>query len=218
MLGLNRHKYFLVRVVVISSIFCGLYFKIAQAQGEESITITTYYPSPYGSYRQLIVTDSMIVGTGSPANPVLKVGGFIRASRFEDLDNPAYYVDPQGATFLNALSINSIASPVAASSALHIQGGYLQIQSTASPPPIVDCGDAAIGRMILDTTNNRLYICNGTPTGWEYLETATGVTGVTDTLNFPGPSCEQTTTTELVVTNGSITDYTETTGGPCPQD
>ena len=32
----------------------------------EELTITTYYPSPYGSYNQLYVADKLGIGTTSP--------------------------------------------------------------------------------------------------------------------------------------------------------
>jgi len=33
---------------------------------EEKLTITTYYPSPYGSYNQLYVADKLGIGTTAP--------------------------------------------------------------------------------------------------------------------------------------------------------
>ncbi len=36
------------------------------AFADESITITTYYPSPYGSYNQLYVADKLNIGTTTP--------------------------------------------------------------------------------------------------------------------------------------------------------
>jgi len=41
---------------------------------EESITITTYYPSPYGSYNELYVASKLGIGTTSPTEE-LEVGG-----------------------------------------------------------------------------------------------------------------------------------------------
>jgi len=48
--------------------------------------------------------------------------------------------------------------------------GYTQIDSRSSSPPGADCdSDAERGRMILDYTNSRLYVCNGLSRGWDYL-------------------------------------------------
>ncbi len=48
-------------------------------------------------------------------------------------------------------------------------GGYLQFDKTsASAPLATDCNDnAERGRMVIDTTNNLLYICNGAVRGWD---------------------------------------------------
>lgn len=42
---------------------------------EESITITTYYPSPYGSYNDLYVANNVGIGTASPASKLNISGG-----------------------------------------------------------------------------------------------------------------------------------------------
>lgn len=48
--------------------------------------------------------------------------------------------------------------------------GYLQFSKTSSGAPVsADCdSDSERGRMIIDTTQNRLYICNGVTRGWDY--------------------------------------------------
>ncbi len=51
---------------------------------------------------------------------------------------------------------------------------YLQIDSfaggAAGSPPAVDCNtDAQRGRMIIDHTNFRMYVCNGASRGWDYI-------------------------------------------------
>ena len=50
-------------------------------------------------------------------------------------------------------------------------GEYLQFKNSATgAPPAVDCDDdSERGRMSIDTTNNRLYICNGAVRGWDYV-------------------------------------------------
>lgn len=53
---------------------------------------------------------------------------------------------------------------------VEIPNGYLQIDSTAAAPAAGDCNASYIGRMILMTNNNRLYICSGNALGqaWRY--------------------------------------------------
>jgi hypothetical protein len=61
-----------------------------------------------------------------------------------------------------------------ASIGLNAIGGYsaeyLRFKNTsAGAPPAGDCDDdSERGRMSIDTTNNRLYICNGATRGWDY--------------------------------------------------
>jgi len=47
---------------------------------------------------------------------------------------------------------------------------YLQIDTENSIPASADCdSDAERGRMIVDGSNNRLYVCMGPSRGWDYL-------------------------------------------------
>ena len=48
---------------------------------------------------------------------------------------------------------------------------YLQVGANGDgAPPAGDCDDdSERGRMYIDTTNNRLYICNGATRGWDYV-------------------------------------------------
>lgn len=57
-------------------------------------------------------------------------------------------------------------------SSLHVPDGkYAQFEdNNAGAPPAGDCdNDAERGRMSIDTTNNRLYVCNGATRGWDYV-------------------------------------------------
>lgn len=57
-------------------------------------------------------------------------------------------------------------------STLHVPDGkYAQFEdNNAGAPPSGDCdSDAERGRMSIDTTNNRFYICNGASRGWDYV-------------------------------------------------
>lgn len=56
-------------------------------------------------------------------------------------------------------------------SALHVPDGkYAQFaDNNAGAPPAGDCdNDAERGRLSIDTSNNRLYVCNGATRGWDY--------------------------------------------------
>ena len=56
-------------------------------------------------------------------------------------------------------------------SKLHVEdGNYAQFEdNNAGAPAVGDCdSDTERGRMSIDTTNNRLYICNGATRGWDY--------------------------------------------------
>lgn len=47
---------------------------------------------------------------------------------------------------------------------------YIQLDAASSAPPASDCDDSKRGRMVVDySANNRLYICNGTARGWDYV-------------------------------------------------
>lgn len=50
-------------------------------------------------------------------------------------------------------------------------GVYLQAEdNNAGAPDSADCdSDTEIGRLSIDTTNERLYVCNGASRGWDYI-------------------------------------------------
>ncbi len=58
-----------------------------------------------------------------------------------------------------------------AGGAIVVTGGYLEFESTAAGAPTAgDCdADAERGRLAIDTTNNRLYVCNGGTRLWDYV-------------------------------------------------
>jgi hypothetical protein len=62
----------LFRPVIIPLIVCLIasQLPLSPAYAEENITITTYYPSPSGSYLDLNVQGTLLVGTGTPASGV----------------------------------------------------------------------------------------------------------------------------------------------------
>ena len=54
---------------------------------------------------------------------------------------------------------------------LEVTGGYFQFSQTSSgAPPSADCNsNSQRGRLTLDITNNRLYVCAGASRGWDRL-------------------------------------------------
>jgi hypothetical protein len=50
-------------------------------------------------------------------------------------------------------------------------GNYAQLaDNNAGAPAAADCdADNERGRISIDTTNNRLYVCNGATRGWDYI-------------------------------------------------
>lgn len=94
-----------------------------------------------------------------------------------------YNIDTPAATTSNHLNIgNTIYGDLSTGnvgigtatpqSALHVPDGkYAQFEdNNAGAPPAADCDNAAErGRLSIDTTNNRLYVCNGATRGWDYV-------------------------------------------------
>lgn len=57
-------------------------------------------------------------------------------------------------------------------STLHVPDGkYAQFEdNNAGAPTAADCdSNTERGRLSIDTTNNRLYVCNGATRGWDYI-------------------------------------------------
>jgi len=66
-------------------------------------------------------------------------------------------------TTIDTLTVNST---------LYVPDGkYVQFgDNNAGAPPAADCdSDTELGRLSIDTTNNRLYVCNGATRGWDYV-------------------------------------------------
>ncbi|MEW6097189.1 MAG: hypothetical protein AB1567_11825 [bacterium] len=70
-------------------------------------------------------------------------------------------------------STNSVGIGTASpQSALHVQDGYYaQFENfNAGAPPAGDCdADTERGRLAIDTTSNRLFVCMGATRGWDYV-------------------------------------------------
>ena len=70
------------------------------------------------------------------------------------------------------VGIGTLTSPEYPESLLTVaDSGYFQFRHTSAGAPLAaDCDtDSERGRISIDTTNNRLYICNGAARGWDYV-------------------------------------------------
>jgi hypothetical protein len=74
-----------LRTVLIAVAFTG-FLLTAFAQQQENLTITTYYPSPYGSYNELTIANRMAVGDVNRDGAVDQLD---LAASGHDLNNPA---------------------------------------------------------------------------------------------------------------------------------
>jgi hypothetical protein len=64
-----------IKPFILLSLMCLFVFSSVVNAADETLTITTYYPSPYGSYNNLSVANKLGVGTASPGYP-LTIGGY----------------------------------------------------------------------------------------------------------------------------------------------
>jgi len=62
----------------------GYLLLVTQSNADEQVTITTYYPSPYGSYKQLEVYDSGASGTQTNFTQGLSNAGLVIATQYAD--------------------------------------------------------------------------------------------------------------------------------------
>ena len=141
------------------------------ALAEETITLVTYYPSPRGVYNMLRVGSGTVPSPTAklhvvqpvdpdPLNPQLEF-----AVRVDDAENDTtpFVIDQDGKVGVGM---------VAPQSALHVANGlYAQFENNGTgPPPAGDCdSDAERGRLFIETTDNRLYICNGAARSWDWI-------------------------------------------------
>lgn len=89
--------------IIIFCLLFGLFYLIAFA--EESITITTYYPSPYGSYASLYVANNVGIGTSSPYGP-LHVTGIGWSNQTNNPDSSSFPVSEAGGFVLDGSYAN----------------------------------------------------------------------------------------------------------------
>lgn len=64
----------------------------------------------------------------------------------------------------------AVVADVTASGLQARDGKYISVQTDAGAPAAGDCdADGEAGRLSLDTSNNRLYVCNGLARGWDFI-------------------------------------------------
>lgn len=123
-----------------------------------------FYPNRDGSQYYYLSVDTLSIGWSSGGKITTAQGG--KGKLTIDPDDTADVI-------IQPTSGNVGIGTTSPQSALHIPDGkYLQAEdNNAGAPPSADCdSDAERGRISLDTTNFRLYICAGSARGWDFAE------------------------------------------------
>ena len=138
-------------------------------QAQEDITITTYYPSPYGSYNELYVASRLGIGTESPQT-ALDVVGTTRTVGFQmptaATDGYVLTSDAAGSGTWQPKTISSNCTWRAGSSS-----GYdcrsISGSSSADNCPYMQClpGEILAGVMVADD-NGEAVVHNGDLIGY----------------------------------------------------
>src|SRR3990167_3617465 len=88
-------------------------------------------------------------------------------------DTYALWVDSDNTRFdgLNGFATSTPVSEITVGAADNALDSYMQIDSEAGAPPAADCDSFnESGRMMIDHTNDRLYVCNQhSARGWDYI-------------------------------------------------
>lgn len=118
------------------------------------------------------VTDQVGIAVFLDGNPTKRFGFYMGGNGAATTANNNFGIYQEGANFINRFEGKIVVGTWTPQSSLHISDGYYaQFEdNNAGPPPSADCNNNnERGRLSIDTTNNRLYICNGATRGWDYV-------------------------------------------------
>lgn len=90
----ERFRINIPSIIVITVIFVLAAYSLIVA--EETLSVTTYYPSPYGSYYQLTTTDNTTLATN--AGGVVKIGNVASPGTAKLAVNGTVLIDAGGTT------------------------------------------------------------------------------------------------------------------------
>jgi hypothetical protein len=115
---------------------------------------------PNASYAAHLRLDNIYLGLTNATGTISTVG-----------TNQNLLIDPNGTGIIDLEGNVGVGTATPASLLTVGSSGYFQIMKTsAGAPAAADCdSDSERGRFILNTTNNRLHICNGATRGWDYV-------------------------------------------------
>jgi hypothetical protein len=132
----------------------------AGPNGETLLLDGGTYVYPNATYAADFRSDNIYLGLTNATGTLSTVG-----------TNQNLLIDPNGSGVIQLEANVGVGTSTPESLLTVGSGGYFQIMKTsAGAPPSGDCdSDSERGRFVLNTTNNRLHICNGATRGWDYV-------------------------------------------------
>jgi hypothetical protein len=88
---------------------------------------------------------------------------------FENDSDTGIYGSSASSITFGGGGVGKLAFSTSSTSFSNISGHYVYVSLVAGAPPAGDCdADEERGRLVLDTTNSRLYVCGGATRLWDY--------------------------------------------------